>query len=397
MTYLTLSGIVVTVAAVLGWGITWRSRRETAGDHWLAVLLAGILLVVLTAIFDSLMIASDLFYYAENLITGVYLGLAPIEDFAYPIAGVLVLPAMWWFLTSPAHSSRVSSIRRGLSAFFAASRPVSWINTAFPFAAAQILITREITWVTVVGTLYFLIPYNVALYGINDVFDYASDRLNPRKGSVEGALVPPNLHRPLLVAAAITNVPFLLALAVFGGASGGLALTISVFALLAYSVPKLRFKERPVLDSITSAAHFVSPAVVGVAMTGERFSPELIITLAAFFLWSMAAHAFGAVQDVLPDRAAGLSSIATVYGARNTVRISLLLWTAAGVLMLFTSWPGPLAAAIVVPYLANCGPWWRVSDEESHRTNKAWKRFIWLNYVCGFFVTMLLIAVWHTH
>src|SRR5699024_10436709 len=101
--------------------------------------------------------------------------------------------------------------------------------------------------------------------------------------------------------------------------------------------------------------------------------------------------------DVLPDRAAGLSSIATVFGARNTVRISLLLWTGAGVLMLFTPWPGPLAAVIVVPYLANCGPWWRVSDEKSHRTNTAWKRFIWLNYVCGFYVTMLLIAVWHTH
>src|SRR5699024_11424043 len=97
--------------------------------------------------------------------------------------------------------------------FFAASRPVSWINTAFPFAAAQILITREFTWVTVVGTLYFLIPYNVALYGINDVFDYASVRLNPRKGGVEGALVSPNLHRPLALTAALTNAPFLLVLA----------------------------------------------------------------------------------------------------------------------------------------------------------------------------------------
>ena len=29
------------------------------------------------------------------------------------------------------------------------------------------------------------------MYGINDVFDYASDLRNPRKGGIEGGLVEP--------------------------------------------------------------------------------------------------------------------------------------------------------------------------------------------------------------
>ena len=60
------------------------------------------------------------------------------------------------------------------------SRPLSWINTAFPFAAAYLLTAREIDLTLIVGTLYFLIPYNLAMYGINDVFDYESDLRNPR-------------------------------------------------------------------------------------------------------------------------------------------------------------------------------------------------------------------------
>ena len=85
-----------------------------------------------------------------------------------------------------------SSIGRDLAQIVLSSRPISWINTAFPFAAAYLLSTREVDLTLVIGTLYFLIPYNLAMYGINDVFDYASDLANPRKGGIEGALLCPS-------------------------------------------------------------------------------------------------------------------------------------------------------------------------------------------------------------
>ena len=49
---------------------------------------------LLTAIFDNLMIAAGLFTYSEELISGVRIGLAPIEDFAYPLAIAFLLPAV---------------------------------------------------------------------------------------------------------------------------------------------------------------------------------------------------------------------------------------------------------------------------------------------------------------
>ena len=38
-----------------------------------------------------------------------------------------------------------------------ASRPVSWINTAYPFAAAMLLATHAVSWELVVGTIFFLV------------------------------------------------------------------------------------------------------------------------------------------------------------------------------------------------------------------------------------------------
>ena len=74
------------------------------------------------------------------------------------------------------------------------SRPLSWINTAFPFAAAYLLTTGRFDATLVIGTIFFLVPYNLAMYGINDVFDYESDLRNPRKGGVEGALLDPRIR-----------------------------------------------------------------------------------------------------------------------------------------------------------------------------------------------------------
>ncbi len=278
-----------------------------------------------------------------------------------------------------------------LRALFVSSRPLSWINTAFPFAAAYLISTETVNVVFVVGTLYFLIPYNLAMYGINDVFDYESDLRNPRKGGVEGALLDRRMHRPTLIAAAVTNVPFLVFLVIVGSPLSWLVLAISVFAVIAYSAPGLRFKERPFVDSLTSSTHFVSPAVYGLVLAGAVFTPQLWLLLAAFFLWGIASHAFGAVQDVVADREADIASIATVIGARATVRLSVLAYVAAGILLLFTAWPGPLAAILALPYAISCAPYWNVADDAAETANRAWRRFLALNFVSGFLVTLLLI------
>jgi len=280
---------------------------------------------------------------------------------------------------------------RTLGQLFVSSRPLSWINTAFPFAAAYLLTTGRIDVAFVVGTIYFLIPYNLAMYGINDVFDYESDLRNPRKGGVEGALLDPSIHRTTLWAALITNVPFLVVLVVLGSPLSWLVLAISVFAVIAYSAKGLRFKEKPFLDSATSSTHFVSPAVYGLVLAGATFTPALWLILGSFFLWGLASHAFGAVQDVIADREGGLASIATVIGARITVRLAVAAYVLAGLLLLGTEWPGPLAGIAALPYVVITAQFWMITDETAESANRGWKRFLLLNFVAGAIVTMLMI------
>lgn len=280
---------------------------------------------------------------------------------------------------------------KALGQLFVSSRPLSWINTAFPFAAAYLLTTDRIDATLVIGAIYFLIPYNLAMYGINDVFDYESDLRNPRKGGVEGALLDPSIHRATLWVAVISNVPFLVALTVLGTPGSTLVLAVSVFAVVAYSVKGLRFKEKPILDSVTSATHFVSPAIFGLVLAGAEFTLALVLILVSFFLWGMASHAFGAVQDVIADREGGLASIATVFGARTTTRLAVRAYAVAGLLLLSTEWPGPLGLFAAVPYIVITARFWNITDATAEIANRGWRLFLLLNFLAGAIVTLLMI------
>lgn len=271
------------------------------------------------------------------------------------------------------------------------SRPVSWINTAYPFAAATVLTTGRIDATLIVGTVFFLIPYNLAMYGINDVFDYESDLRNPRKGGAHGAVLERRLHATTLWAAALSCLPFVVYLVLVGTPISWLVLAISLFFVVFYSAPPLRLKERPVADSVTSSIHFFSPAVYGLVLAGATWTWQLSAVIVAFALWGIASHAFGAVQDVVADREADIASIATVFGARTTVRLAIAGYAAAGVAMFGTAWPGPLAALLALPYIVTVWPYRNVADEDAERATRGWDRFLWLNQFTGFAVTLLLI------
>ncbi|MEO6110017.1 MAG: prenyltransferase [Candidatus Saccharimonadales bacterium] len=273
---------------------------------------------------------------------------------------------------------------------FKVSRPISWINTAYPFLAAYLVVGGQIDLVFILGSIFFFIPYNILMYGINDVFDYESDVQNPRKGTIEGAVESKQFHPYIIKASLISTIPFVIALAFLIPWYATLTLLVVLFFVVAYSVKGLRFKEIPVLDSITSSMHFIGPLLVALAIFDWPSQAWPIVI--AFFLWGMASHAFGAVQDIIPDRKGKLKSIATVLGARITVGFSFLLYIVSSMIIsingneIFIGIVGLLYALNVLPYL-------HVSDKTSATTNKGWRRFIWINYIVGAVITLTLLFV----
>ena len=274
---------------------------------------------------------------------------------------------------------------------FEASRPISWINTAFPFGAAYFFTTGQMDWVFWLGSFFFLIPYNLLMYGVNDVFDYESDLRNPRKGGIEGALLDPKYHRLTLILAFGIAAPFAVVLSTVN-LNATIWLWVTLFTVVAYSLKGLRFKEIPFLDSLTSASHFVGPMLVGLAMAGSELTSFHLLGIAAFMLWGMASHAFGAVQDVRADREAKIASIATALGARLTTRIAFGFYVVAAILTLLLPDRFAFAALAAIPYLFVVGRELDITDENCERANRGWKVFIWLNFFAGAVFCSLLIG-----
>ena len=281
---------------------------------------------------------------------------------------------------------------KALTSLFWSSRPVSWVNTAFPFFAAYLFVSEQIDLTLIIGTIFFFIPYNFLMYGINDVFDYESDLRNPRKGGIEGALLDPKFHKTTILTSLGLALGFVIYLLWVGSDAADFWLLLTVFAVLAYSVPKLRFKERPFLDSFTSAVHFVGPMVYGLVLAGSTLAdPKAIAAIAAFMAWGMASHAFGAVQDVRADREAGIKSVATQIGARNTVRFAFALYIVAALAIMTIGWHGVVASIAVLPYLVIISPYLNITDADCERANGGWKRFIWLNFFAGALISLVVI------
>ncbi|WP_295627835.1 prenyltransferase [uncultured Corynebacterium sp.] len=283
---------------------------------------------------------------------------------------------------------------RTILSVLGASRPISWVNTAFPFGAAYLVAGGSLDLVFWLGVVFFLVPYNIAMYGINDVFDYESDIRNPRKGGVEGAVLSKDLHAALLWASAITVVPFAVYLYAAGTWASAAWLSVALFAVVAYSAPGLRFKERPFLDSVTSSTHFVAPALVGGAMAPGPLGGGFWLAMLSFFLWGLASHALGAVQDVRADRDGGLSSIATVLGARTTARLATVTYALAAALLLFLPSPAWIVALAAAPYALNAGRFWNITDDTCEDAHRGWTVFLWLNFLAGAVVSITLLWVW---
>ena len=84
MTYLALNsiflGAVIVVGFILRKQLPWRAIADATG-----------VLLVLTAIFDNVIVGTGIVAYDENLISGIKIGFAPIEDFAYSLAAPLLI------------------------------------------------------------------------------------------------------------------------------------------------------------------------------------------------------------------------------------------------------------------------------------------------------------------
>ena len=107
MSYLVLGLVMVAACAVVA--LITAARRRLGGRWWAPITVTAVVLVVLTIVFDSIMIAADLFRFEEAHLIGVRIGLAPVEDLAWPVAAALLLPSVQALLRRDARPERTTA------------------------------------------------------------------------------------------------------------------------------------------------------------------------------------------------------------------------------------------------------------------------------------------------
>jgi 4-hydroxybenzoate polyprenyltransferase len=170
--------------------------------------------------------------------------------------------------------------------------------------------------------VYFLLPANVFLYGVNDAFDADVDAENPKKDDREVRYRGDRLVPGLVVVCGALGVAFLSLVPLYGAVAMGAFLALAA----GYSAPPFRFKTIPFLDSVSNGL-YVLPGVVAYAALAGTAPP--VTALAGGWLWAMGMHTFSAIPDIEPDREVGIRTTATTLGERRTYAYCAGCWLAA--------------------------------------------------------------------
>jgi 4-hydroxybenzoate polyprenyltransferase len=277
-----------------------------------------------------------------------------------------------------------TGIGAGIRRLVHISRPVLWINT-IGTGFVGIWLTGSLFDLRALPIILWLtLPFNLLIYGVNDVYDQETDALNPRKGSIEGARIRQSEVRLIGWAVAIVNIPFLVyfLLALPPLANAAILLYAGVFVF--YSAPPLRFKARPFLDSLSNAAYALPLAIVPAALGAVPVWPAV----AGLMAWSVAKHAFDAVQDIEEDREAGITTTAVLLGPGGVALWSGAWWLASSVLFAVVSVPVAAVNAIIAGILVV-----RLRRDPTPETgHRLYRLSVAFPYIAGSFAGVLLIA-----
>lgn len=115
-------GVAVLVAVLAGVVSARRRRADRPGARAgaaagargprsavLAGVVAGVALLVMTGVFNNVIVGLGIVAYDPALVLGARVGLFPVEDLAYSIGAVLLLPSCWVLLERPGPGRRPPS------------------------------------------------------------------------------------------------------------------------------------------------------------------------------------------------------------------------------------------------------------------------------------------------
>jgi 4-hydroxybenzoate polyprenyltransferase len=208
------------------------------------------------------------------------------------------------------------------------SRPILWPILPLVFYLGLHAAGAPASGPAVVEMLVLTLPMNLVGCGLNDIYDYASDSRSSRRRKIWGAVVAES-DRRLVGKACLAMIPLIVGGAMATRNGFNVAATVGlVFVAWAYSVPPVRLKERPPLDSLSNGlGFFLLPFVMGYSLGADPLAMPLKYYLLALSVCGI--HALATAADYDADLAAGHRTLAVAYGRRVAAAFALATFAVA--------------------------------------------------------------------
>jgi 4-hydroxybenzoate polyprenyltransferase len=196
------------------------------------------------------------------------------------------------------------------------SRPILWPILPMVYFLGLHAAGANVTAAAIVQMLLLTLPMNLIGCGLNDIYDIESDRRSSRRRTVWGAIVRDE-DRATIWRACWVTVPLVVAGAMLTRNWYNVAATCGMLVVAwAYSVPPVRLKERPPLDSLANGlGYFLLPFVMGYSFGADPTAMPLKYWLLALCVCGI--HALATAADYEADQAAGHRTFAVAFGRRN--------------------------------------------------------------------------------
>lgn len=266
-----------------------------------------------------------------------------------------------------------------LNTILSISRPRFWIYELGTFFIGVVVgasaLPDLVSWQIFLFGFFFLIPANILIYGINDIFDYETDKLNPKKVEYE-ALLTPDKHASVWRWILITNIPFLV-ISFWLPTPALLSLLAFFFFASFYSAQPIRAKTKPFFDSLFSASHYIFTGIFGYYLVGGQAFP--LEGFIAGILWAVAMHAYSAVPDIQADTDAGFQTIATWLGKQKTILLCLALYITSGIIFYYQT--GFLIFILIGMTLYTALMTWSLRAQTNKELFTIYTYFPWINFI----------------
>lgn len=233
--------------------------------------------------------------------------------------------------------------------------------------------------------LFFTLPANLFVYGVNDVSDEDTDAFNNKKGTYEAKVQ--SSEKKIILWSGIVSMVVFLPMFFSITSSELIALVIFIIFGFIYSLPPIRLKARPYIDSLSNGVLYTMPGIIGFYAAGGQEIYWLPYLAGA--LWASIMHLYSAIPDIEADTKANIKTTATILGAKKSLILCFTGYFLIGVMIFVAGFK--VMSLLAIPYLVLIGLSIK-AFKKSSSVFTIYKAYPYVTYIVGALVYASLVS-----